>query len=278
MIDLHCHSLYSDGTDSPAELARAADALGLGALALTDHDTLEGLRPFLAMQAQVRTRLVTGIELSCRFLGRELHLLGLFVDPENPRFRARIQTMRDRREDRNRRLIDQLHRIGIPLRLEEVAALAPSSLISRAHFAKALVARGSASSKEDAFRRLIGDGCPGHVPFRELPVGEATAWIREAGGTPVVAHPGRGTFRGFPWDGAMAELKGLGVAGFEAYYGEYGPTETRSFLELAARLDMAPSGGSDYHGASKAGIALGRGRGDLAVPDELLAELERRRG
>ena len=136
MIDLHCHSLFSDGTDAPETLALMANTLGLTALALTDHDTLDGLPRFLATQPHVQTRLLTGIELSCRFLGRELHILGLLFDAEDAAFRARIQEIRDRRCRRNDSLIARLQSLGIPISLQDVRACAPTDLISRTHFAK----------------------------------------------------------------------------------------------------------------------------------------------
>lgn len=277
MIDLHTHSIFSDGTDTPEALAQAGEARGLTALALTDHDTLEGLDRFLAMQPQVRVRLVPGIEVSSRFQGRVLHVLGLFVDHRDERFRRRILDMRRRRADRNRRMVERLQALGVPLAWEDVAALAPTDLISRTHFAKALVKRGAASSPQDAFRRFIGDSAPGHVPLEEVPPGDAARWIREAGGVPVVAHPGRGVPRNFIWDEAMADLKAAGMQGLETYYPDYGPREQAYFLDLARRLDMAPSGGSDYHGEHKPGQALGVGWGVLEVPDSVLAGLESRR-
>ncbi len=274
MIDLHCHSLFSDGTDAPETLATLAEAAGLVALALTDHDTLGGLPRFLASQSQVKTRLIPGIELSCRFLAMEFHVLGLFVDPADARLQDRMEGLRKRREERNLGMIDRLCALGVPITLQEVAALAPTPLLSRVHFAKALVQRGAAGSRQDAFARLIGDGRPGHVPFQPLSIGEIARWSREAGGVPILAHPGRSAPRGFCWEEAMRDLQQQGIAGFEAYYGDYGPTEQAYFVGLAHRLGMVPCGGSDYHGANKPGLALGTGRGTLNVPDTTLAALE----
>lgn len=278
MIDLHCHSLFSDGTESPEVLASLAEAAGLRALALTDHDTLDGLPKFLAMQPQVRTRLVTGIELSCRFATMEIHVLGLLVDPQDPTFRTRVQDLQVRRHERNLRMAERLRTIGIPITFAEVAELATSKLISRVHFAKALVKRGIAGSRFDAFARYLGEGRPAHVPFEDLSVAEAAAWIKESGGVPVVAHPGRSSNRSFRWEEAMAELKAQGIEGLEAYYSDYSPREEQYFRELAQTLDLVASGGSDYHGHYKPGISLGVGRGALRVPDEVLDQLEARRG
>ena len=274
MIDLHAHSIFSDGTDSPEVLARLADAAGLRALALTDHDTLAGLPRFLAAQPGVAAELIPGIELSCRFLGRVLHVLGLYIDPGSIRFQARIADMRERRVDRNRRMVERLQDLGVAIAWEDVAALAPTDLISRTHFAKALVRSGAAGSAQDAFRRFIGDEGPAYVPLEELTPADAATWIREAGGVSVVAHPGRFTHRNFAWDRAMADLRGQGLQGLEAYYPDYGPQERRYFLDLAGALDMVPTGGSDYHGDHKPGQFLGVGSGSLDVPDRILDQLK----
>jgi predicted metal-dependent phosphoesterase TrpH len=274
VIDLHSHTLHSDGTDSPEGLALLGDQARLTALCLTDHDTLGGIPAFLAMQPRVKVRLLVGTELSCRFLGQSLHVLGLLIDPLDARFQARLEELRGRRDDRNRRMLVRLAELGCPVTYEEVQAQADSPLLSRVHFALALAARGYVRRPPEAFERLIGDNCPGFVPREELSPADAALWIREAGGVPVVAHPGRFGGRGFRWDEAMADLQRQGLEGIEGYYGEYLAAEQKYFVALAARLGMVVTGGSDYHGANKPGLRLGRGRGGLQVPDELLERLE----
>ncbi|WP_306589436.1 PHP domain-containing protein [Geothrix sp. 21YS21S-4] len=277
MIDLHCHTLHSDGTDTPEGLALLGDEARLTALCLTDHDTLGGIPAFLAMQPQVKVRLLVGTELSCSFLGRSLHVLGLLVDPADARFQARLEELRGRRDDRNRRMLTRLAELGCPLTYADVAAQADSPLLSRLHFAQALAARGFVKRPHEAFERLIGDDCPGYVPREELSPSEAALWIREAGGVPVVAHPGRFAGGGFRWDDAMRDLQREGLEGLEGYYGEYRAAEQKYFVALAERLGMVVTGGSDYHGRNKPGLRLGAGRGGLKVPDDLLERLEIRR-
>jgi predicted metal-dependent phosphoesterase TrpH len=274
VIDLHCHSLHSDGTDTPGGLALLGEASRLTALCLTDHDTLDGIRDFLAIQPRVKVRLLVGTELSCRFLGQSLHVLGLLVDPSDARFQSRLEELRGRRDDRNRRMIVRLAELGCPVTYEDVQAQADSPLLSRVHFALALAARGFVRRPTEAFDRLIGDDCPGFVPREELSPSEASRWIREAGGVPVVAHPGRFEGGRFRWDDAMADLQRQGLEGLEGYYGEYRAAEQKYFVTLAARLGMVVTGGSDYHGAHKPDLRLGRGRGGLQVPDALLDDLE----
>jgi predicted metal-dependent phosphoesterase TrpH len=274
MIDLHAHSIFSDGTDTPEELVRLAGAAGLEALALTDHDTLEGLPRFLACQGSTSVELVPGIELSCRFLGRVLHVLGLYVDPFDEDLRVRIEDMRTRRVERNRAMVARLQALGVPLAWDEVARMAPTDSISRTHFARALVRKGAAGSPQDAFKRWIGDDGPAFVPLRELTPREAARWIQEAGGVAVVAHPGRFSGRNFRWEEAMADLKAQGLQGLEARYPDYGPQEERYFLDLAEALDLVPTGGSDYHGGHKPGQYLGVGTGNLHVPAIVLDRLK----
>ena len=274
MIDLHCHTLHSDGTDTSKTLALLGEEARLTALCLTDHDTLAGIPDFLAMQSLVKVRLLVGTELSCHFLGRSLHVLGLLVNPADTRFQARLEELRGRRDDRNHRMIVRLTELGFPITHADVQAQAGTPLLSRVHFAKALAVRGFVRREHEAFERLIGDDCPGFVPREELTPTEAARWIREAGGVPVVAHPGRFVGAGFRWDEAMADLQGQGLEGLEGYYGEYRAAEQRYFVALAARLGMVVTGGSDYHGAHKPGLRLGHGRGGLQVPDDLLDRLE----
>ena len=168
VIDLHCHTLHSDGTDTPEGLALLGEASGLKALCLTDHDTLGGIPDFLAMQSRVKVRLLVGTELSCQFLGRSLHMLGLLVDPADVRFQTRLVELRGRRDDRNRRMIARLAELGCPITYEDVQAHSDTPLLSRVHFAKALASRGFVRRAPEAFERLIGDDCPGFVPREEL--------------------------------------------------------------------------------------------------------------
>lgn len=191
MIDLHCHSIFSDGTYSPEELARMADSAELTALALTDHDNLAGIDRFLAMQPGVKTRLIAGIELSCRFLKRELHIIGLLFDHTNDYFQKCIQELRCRRKERNDSLITRLRALGIDISLEDVEKVAPTELVSRTHFARALSHMNVVQDPQEAYKKLIGEGCPAYVPFRELSPKEASEWIHKAGGLAIVAHPGR---------------------------------------------------------------------------------------
>jgi len=274
MIDLHTHSIFSDGTDTPEALALMANAAGLRALALTDHDSVDGLGRFMSMQKLVTTVLVPGIELSCRFMGSTLHIVGLFLNFMDAQLIKRTRHVQLKRLERNHLIVKRLQARGLPIGWDDVIAEAPVDLISRIHIAKALVRRGVAVDCNDAFRRFIGDDSPYFVPYVEVAPCDVVKWIRDAGGIAIVAHPGRGFYRGFLWNSAMLDLKRIGIQGLEAYYSSYGLLEQGYFVQLAACLGLIPCGGSDYHGENKPSIALGIGKGGLYVPDSILKLLQ----
>jgi predicted metal-dependent phosphoesterase TrpH len=268
MIDLHCHSHFSDGTDPPEALALRADGMGLRALALTDHDSLDGLDGFMDMQGSVSTMLVAGIELSCEFAGRDLHVLGLFVDHRDAGLRGRISGLKSRRMKRNEQIFENLR--GMKIDLPGHGRGDHEGLVTRAHIANMLVRAGYAATRLDAFQRFLGEDGSAYAPFEYLSPRDAFAWIREAGGLPAIAHPGRFGKGAFVWERAMEDFRGMGALGIEAYYTEHSDAETAYFLGLCGDLGMAPTGGSDYHGALKPSCEMGIGRGRLSVPDSVL--------
>ena len=276
MIDLHCHSKCSDGSDDPQDLPRLADLAGLNAIALTDHDTLSGLDDFLDQQNRVSARLLPGIELSCVFLGQDLHVLGLFVDHRDRLFRERVDSLQLRRQRRNRQIFQKLREMNINICQSDLPDGGQEGIITRSHIAEMLTNTGHGSTKKEAFQKYIGEGGLAYAPFEYLSPSEAFKWIVEAKGVPAVAHPGRfGHYMGgqFVWGPAMADLRGMGLEGIETYYSEHSAQETAYFLDLCGSLGVAPSGGSDYHGNGKPGCKLGTGWGDLCVPDEVLDKL-----
>jgi len=275
MIDLHCHSNCSDGTDSPDVLAGLADLVGLKAVALTDHDTLAGLDCFLGQQHCVSAHLIAGIELSCVFSGQELHVLGLFIEHGDPIFQQRVDSLGKRRQRRNAKILEKLRHFDISI-CPDAYFEAEQGILTRAHIAEMLINEGHADTKAEVFHKYLGEGGLAYVPFEHLSPETAFSWIKEAGGTSVIAHPARfGRFARsqFIWDRAMEDLRDMGAQGIEAYYSEHSQAETAYFLGLCNTLGMAPSGGSDYHGRVKPGCQLGLGWGNLDVPDEVLGGL-----
>jgi predicted metal-dependent phosphoesterase TrpH len=276
MIDLHCHSACSDGTDRPEALPSLAAQIGIKALALTDHDTVKGLDSFLDQQRSVSARLVPGIELSCEFLRQDMHVLGLFIDHRDPIFQERVESLHVRRQRRNAQIFQNLGNLKIKPELDALLESENLNVLTRAHIAKMLIETGHAATKADAFQKYLGEGGMAYAPFDYLSPEEAFTWIREAKGVPVIAHPGRyGRLAGgrFIWGSAMPALQSMGASAIETYYTEHSEAETKYFLELCQSLGMAPSGGSDYHGLNSPGCKLGIGRGGLNVPDQILDEL-----
>jgi len=270
MIDLHCHSNCSDGSDAPSVIAEIADRSGLTAVALTDHDTVDGLDDFLDQQRHVSARLIPGIELSCEFLGRDLHVLGLFIDHRDALFQKRVQSLRLRRNRRNAEIFQKLNDIKIKIRDEDFFQDGQQGLITRAHIADMLVETGHAATRTEVFKKYLGEDGLAYAPFEFLSPDEAFMWIKEAGGLSFIAHPTRFAGGQFVWDLAMADLHDRGACGIETYYSDHSNSETAYYLALCKALDMLPSGGSDYHGHRKPDCKLGTGWGNLNVPDSLL--------
>jgi len=274
MIDLHTHSFFSDGSDPPEALPDMANQIDLKALALTDHDTLDGLDIFIDQQSGVSTRLIPGIELSCEFAERELHVLGLFINHRDAVFRERIQSLGLRRQRRNAQIFQKLNSLKINIRPSDYFESGQAGHITRAHIAEMLVMTGHAATKAEAFQKYLGEDGIAYVPFEFLSPGEAFKWIREADGLPVIAHPGRFSRGQFVWSAAMSDLRDQGACGVETYYADHSDSETAYFLRLCEALDMIPTGGSDYHGRRKPDCRIGTGWGGLNVPDWVLDKCE----
>jgi 3',5'-nucleoside bisphosphate phosphatase len=276
-IDLHTHSRASDGTDTPAELVERAAALGLSAVALTDHDTLSGLDEAAEAARRAGIRLVEGTELSVEHDGLKIHMLVHFIEPGPGPLQDRLAELREGRTTRNARIVARLDELGYEITEDDVRAEAGGEAVGRPHIADALVAKGYFASRAEAFDGLLGDGGAAYVQRLRLTAGDAIALATASGAVATVAHPYTIDRNAATYPPLFAELRGLGLSGLEAYYPEH-PAELRTHLaDLATDLGLVPTGGSDYHGTGKPGIELGSGYGDLDVPDGVLAELEERR-
>ena len=253
MIDLHCHSTYSDGSLTPEQLIAEAEQIGLTALALTDHDTTAGLPRFLAAAAGKSVRAVPGVELSVDCSSGVMHMLGYWMDLENPELVRQMAWIRDGREMRNRSMLEKLNALG---------------------FGTGLVF----GDKNEAFDKWLGDGKPGYADRPRLTAEIAVALIRQAGGVAVLAHPFSLRIGKDAMASLFIELAAAGLAGVECYYSEHSADLTKEYLAMAQQANLVPTGGSDFHGEVSPGIRLGSGFGGLNVPDEVLAQLEARRG
>lgn len=258
MIDLHTHSTASDGSLSPRELARAGKAAGLDVMALTDHDCAKGVDDFLDECGRVGLVGVPGIELSAEVPQGQLHLVGLGFDPHDAALAARFGALLGGRAARNQAILKAFQDNAIPLSWEEVRAFAGDELVSRVHFAQALVAKGFAADVRDAFARYLGKGALCYRDrFRYSPA-DCIAMVRAAGGVAVMAHPLSLEPDLAALEPKIAALRDLGLQAMECFYSTYGAETTVGLLRIARRLGLVPSVGSDFHGAPKPGIFLGR--------------------
>jgi len=280
-IDLHVHSNASDGTLSPIELLTLADRLKIGALAITDHDTIDGSKSALAAGIPDQLHFITGVEISASrppsFPGPgSFHLLGYRFRTDDPVLNNILRKLQGAREQRNPRIIERLAGLGFDIRLEDAQAeTSDKSQLGRPHIASAMVTKGFAGSINEAFDRYLGTGKPAYVDKYRISCSSAIRVISDAGGISVLAHPGLLNITDpHRLDRLIGELKSMGLQGIEVYYPEHTRAQTAQFSKMAIRHKLLVTGGTDFHGAIKPDIQLGIGRGDFSVPYELFKQLE----
>ncbi len=259
--DFHTHSTCSDGLRTPTELVDLAASRGVRVLALTDHDTLDGLAEAEAAAARhPGFTLVPGVELSCDVPGTEVHILGYFIDRERAGLISQLDEFRQGRIDRAQRIIDALKRLGAPIEWSRVQELAGEASVGRPHIAQALLEAGHIETFNEAFERFIGRNGPAYAERPKLGPAEAIAMIRDAGGLAVFAHPSFTENH----ERVAAELAAAGAFGLEAYYKGYEPALVGALAALAERLGLFAIGGSDYHGIEREDERL---PGEIPLPD-----------
>lgn len=273
MFDLHVHSNCSDGTKSPAELVSMAVAQGLQAIALTDHDTVDGVPEFLeACRAATGLVGVAGVELSADSDHGTLHILGLGVDASNSELREALLRIRESRDERNRRILARLQELGFGLTWEEVESFAEGDVMGRPHFALAMISRGWAESVSEVFERYLAKGAPAYEPRMRPAPEEAIRLIKGAGGIAAVAHPvSWHNDRGFFVEN-FGRFKAAGLDALECYHPRIGEKARKSFLDIASELGLLVTGGSDYHGLPNQSSSPAHLGADDA-PDALLPPL-----
>lgn len=274
-LDLHCHTTASDGKLTPTELVAAAAQLGLRAIAVTDHDSTEGVEQALATGANLDIEVIPGVELSCDVDAGELHMLGYYPDVTNAHFQAELARLRDGRWGRARAMAQRLSDLGYPVSFERIQELAGDGAIGRPHVAQALIEAGHVATRGEAFEKLIGRNGPAYVPRAKLSPVEAVKLIRQVGGVPVFAHPyivlsDNQRLEPLPVEESLPQLVEAGLAGLEAYYPNYPADLTAFVLELARRHELIVTGGSDFHGPGVAGAPLG----SIYVPSKCLHMLK----
>ncbi len=292
-VDLHVHSNKSDGSLAPAELVWLAAEKGLSAFALTDHDTTDGISEALEAAEEYNRKLaegslpplssgreplplevIPGIEFSTEYEGKDIHIVGLYIDYEAPFFRKQIQSFVDSRIARNRKMCANLNGAGIDISYEKLLDAFPGSVITRGHYSRYLLEHGYVKSMPEAFDRYLGDHTKYFVPREKVTPAQAVELILKAGGLPILAHPILYHMSDTRLDRLVQGLKEAGLIGIEAIYSTYSAAEERQIRTLAAKYGLCLSGGSDFHGSTKPNLEMGTGYGKLYIPEDILTRLK----
>jgi 3',5'-nucleoside bisphosphate phosphatase len=279
--DLHTHTRASDGTGTPSDNVRLAAAAGLSAVSITDHDTVAGLEEALKAGGAAGIIVVPGVEISSSEDGKDIHVLGYYMDVADPLFLSRLEELRNVREGRNDRMLERLRELGYAITLEEVLERRgpveqKDTTVGRPHIAQVLVDKGYAESQQDAFNRLIGEYGAAFISPKRISPETAIAWIHEAGGAAVLAHPGL-----YGNDVLVERLAGTGLDGIEADHSDHSPEEVEKYREIARRHGLIATAGSDYHGERGGEVfhgPLGGRRVEAAVLPLLRERAESRSG
>ena len=274
MIDLHTHTAFSDGSQTPTQLVEEAAALGLTAVAVTDHDTVDGLPEALAAGERLGIDVIPGVEINLEHDRVTMDMLGYFLaGAPTEELQQELAELRVYRVERNDRMLERLAEIGLPLDPEDLAAAAENGAVGRPHIGEAMVRRGYVSSISEAFELYLRRGAPAWVDRRRLGLGRALKLLRASGALPVLAHPGIIRTDPAGLDHIVRDAARAGLAGIECYYPLHDAETVARCLGLAEKYALVPTGGSDYHGTVKPKARLGVGSLGGPVPDDVLADL-----
>jgi len=266
--DLHTHTFFSDGTESPRRIVELAKQAGLCALAITDHDILDGLAEAAPAAQELGVELIPGLEMSASWDGQEVHVLGFYVDVGHQGLQQALAEQRQRRMLRIQEMVVKLQGLGLAIAIEDVQAAAGRGTIGRPHVAQALVNRGHVPTLKEAFNRYIGADGPAYVAGSPLPPRTAIQAIRQAGGIPVLAHPIY-----LKGEGLIEQMARDGLMGLEVYHSSHQAEAIRRYEQLADQLGLLRTGGTDFHGAAKEGAPIG----SVRVPYALVEALKQRK-
>lgn len=278
-IDLHIHSTASDGTFTPAQLLAMAAGLRLGAIAITDHDSIAGSREALLEGIPAELGFLTGVEISAEpppsYPGSgSIHILGYAIRLDDPELNRALEKLQEARKSRNPEIVERLQRLGIAIRMEEVEREAADGQAGRPHIASLLVKKGVAKSIDDAFDRFLSNGRPGYADKFRIECSQAITLINAAGGIPVLAHPCLLELETEEQlEDLLREMIAMGLKGLEVYFTDHTAEQTRRFAELARRHELLVTGGTDFHGATLPNVRMGTGKGGLHVPYALYERL-----
>lgn len=273
LIDLHTHSIMSDGSMTPAEVVREAKKAGLAAIALSDHDTVDGVREAVAEGKKIGVEVIPAIEFSV-ISKTETHILGYFIDIDSPLLSDALKSIIDTRRERNEITCLKLNELGFDVTVEDALAIAPNGFIGRAHFARLLMDKGYTSSVKEGFDLYLENGKYAYCGKQSMTDEEAVRLIKSCGGLAFVAHLhltklGDGELLEF-----LTRLKAAGLDGVEGYYTEYTPEMQEKYQAMASRLGLMLSGGTDFHAAMKPHISIGKGLGNLKIPYSLVEKMK----
>lgn len=276
-VDLHVHSVKSDGTYTIKELLKYAVEKNLKAMALTDHDTVDGLDEIReeAEKLENAPEIVNGVELSTDTEGKDIHIVGLFLDHKDPYFAAYLKDFRDSRDERNKKMCKKLRdELKMDISLEALEEAFPGAVITRAHYGRFMLEKKYVGSIEEAFARYIGDGRPYYIPREKVPPEKGVEVIRRAKGIPVLAHPLLYKMSNERLEKLIKDLKEAGLLAMETVYTTHSASDTRRLKALAEKYGLLESGGSDFHGKNKPDVDLATGHGNLYVPYEIYEKLK----
>lgn len=278
-IDLHVHSNCSDGSCTPEELVELAIQNDLVAFALTDHDTVEGVERAMKAAEERHIQVIPGVELSCEYeispsRKKEIHILGYNLDYNQPELCETLDAVAKERDDRNRKMCENLNRDGYPIDYDSLMERFKNTIVTRAHFARFLLEKGAIPSIDSAFKKILAQDGPYFVMRKYLTPERGIALIKKAGGIPVLAHPLLYKMSVTELHNLLTELKGYGLQGIEAMYSRNRGNDEAFVRKLASEYDLFITGGTDFHGANKPDLEIGRGEGNLRVPVMLLENLK----
>ena len=277
IVDLHTHTTESDGSFTPEELILEAKRVGLSAIAITDHDSIAGISKAAPIAAEQGIELIPGVELSTDYNGKEVHVVGLFIDTENEYFLGKIKEFKENRDNRNAIMVENLQQEGFAITMEELTAENPDCVITRANIARFMYEHGMIPTIQTAFEKYIGDNCKCYVNRFKITPMDGVRLIKEAGGTAILAHPLLYHMSDATLQKMVDEMKATGLDGIESIYCTYTPAEERQMKQFAKENGLLISGGSDFHGTTKPKLELGTGYGKLYIPYEVLEGIKNSR-
>lgn len=274
-VDLHLHTTASDGVMTPTEIVKYAKAKGLRAIAITDHDTIEGLEEGLAEGGRIGLEVIPGIEISAEHSPGSMHLLGFFIDIYHPLLNEKMGYLQKARRERNPKMVEKLNQLGIEITYEEVLKASGGGQVGRPHFAQVLMEKKYVRSFQEAFERFLRKGAPAYVDKLRFTPKEALHFINEAKGVAVLGHPNTLGMNGYSeLENLLLKLIENGLKGIELYYPEHSSLEIAQYKNLAERYGLLMTGGTDYHGIEKNGLDIGVGKGDMKLPYSIVENLK----